>query len=522
MLKRSGLLIRFSIIFFLFMAITIAFSAAATYMNQKDTYKLQQEARIKDVTLCLKEIIEADGEEFKIMQDYFLENHEKLIIPYDYDGDFTAARDHFEDVFTSLYPGEIFEETMKFDDLSDEAQLAFVTYKYEQWLTSFERFNEVFGTEYVYYLVPTDTPPLMYYVFDGLRTEKVVDGQSIMEFDFDVEVPEESYPKLWETCRTGKSPNGYDFYDNDFGRTYGYYTPLFVDGEMIGIVCADITVASVNKGIIDSTIREMVLLAIILSICMFSMLWFIDHQYIHKLRKMEKYMNEYAENKDVNMAEKFDQMGGEGHEIITLSKRTANMIRELNEYMLNLTKTSKELHSTKERAAEMSELAHKDALTGIRNKTAYDKEIIKLEREILRNSELQFGIAMIDLNFLKKINDTYGHEKGNEAIKELCRIVCKVFCHSPVFRIGGDEFVVVLWGSDFNDRDQLVLEFAQILKEMDADTTLEPWEKISAAIGVATYDASQDTTVNDVFKRADTLMYENKKAMKATRDLVAE
>jgi len=291
---------------------------------------------------------------------------------------------------------------------------------------------------------------------------------------------------------------------------------------MIGIVCADITVASVNKGIIDSTIREMVLLAIILSICMFSMLWFIDHQYIHKLRKMEKYMNEYAENKDVNMAEKFDQMGDEGHEIITLSKKTANMIRELNEYMLNLTKTSKELHSTKERAAEMSELAHKDALTGIRNKTAYDKEIIKLEREILRNSELQFGIAMIDLNFLKKINDTYGHEKGNEAIKELCRIVCKVFCHSPVFRIGGDEFVVVLWGSDFNDRDQLVLEFAQILKEKDADTTLEPWEKISAAIGVATYDASQDTTVNDVFKRADTLMYENKKAMKATRDLVAE
>ncbi len=521
-MKRSGLLIRFTIIFLLFMVITIVFSAAATYINQKNTYKLQQEERIKDVTRCLEEIVKADGEEFKIMQDYFLKNHEKLIIPYDFDGDYTIARDKFEDIFTSQYPGEIFEETLKFEDMSDEAQLAFVTYKYEQWLTSFERFNEVFGTEYVYYLVPTDTPPRMYYVFDGLRTEKVVDGQSIFEFDFEVDVPEDSYPKLWETYRTGKSPNGYDFYDNKYGRTYGYYTPLYVDGELIGIICADITVASVNKGIVDSTIREMVLLGIILTLCMFSMLWFIDYQYIHKLRKMEKYMNQYAENKDVAMANKFESIGNQNHEIISLSKRTASMIRELEDYMQNLTKTSKELHSTKERAAEMSELAHKDSLTGIRNKTAYDKEIIKLERELLRNDELEFGIAMIDLNFLKRINDTYGHEKGNESIKELCRVVCKVFCHSPVFRIGGDEFVVVLWGNDYNDRMLLKDEFIKTLKEIDADTTLEPWEKISAAIGIATYDPSKDESVSDVFKRADTLMYENKKAMKATRDLVAE
>ena len=517
MLKRSGLLIRFSLIFLLFLVITLVFSAAATYLDQNDSYKLEQEKRIKDVTTCLQEIISADGEEFKIMQDYFLENHEKLIIPYDYDGDFTVARDNFEDIFTSQYSGEIFEETIKFEDLSDEAQLAFATYKYEQWLTSFERFNEVFGTEYVYYLVPTDTPPLMYYVFDGLRTEKVVDGKSIMEFDFDVEVPEDSYPKLWETYRTGKSPDGYDFYDNDFGRTYGYYTPLYVDGELIGIVCADITVASVNKGIVDSTIREMVLLGIILVICMFSMLWFIDHQYIHKLRKMKHYMNEYAENKNVEMAEKFESVDDQEHEIALLSKQTAAMIRDLDDYMQNLTRTSKELDSTKERAAEMSELAHKDSLTGIRNKTAYDKEIIKLERELLRNSDLQFGIAMIDLNFLKVINDTYGHEKGNEAIKHLCALVCKIFCHSPVFRIGGDEFVVVLWGNDFNDREVLRTEFIQTLKDIDANTSLEPWEKISAAIGIATYDPGQDSSVSDVFKRADTLMYENKKAMKATR-----
>ena len=61
---------------------------------------------------------------------------------------------------------------------------------------------------------------------------------------------------------------------------------------------------------------------------------------------------------------------------------------------------------------------------------------------------INFGIAMIDLNNLKVINDTYGYEEGNYAIKKLCEIVCSVFSHSLVFRIGGDEFVVILKGAD--------------------------------------------------------------------------
>ncbi|WP_022763108.1 MULTISPECIES: GGDEF domain-containing protein [unclassified Butyrivibrio] len=518
MKKRFGLLARFTIIFLLFMIIMIVISAVATYMIQEDNYTLQQERRIKEVTNCLEALIEADGDEFRLMQEYFLENHESIVIPYDYDGNYIPARNEWERIFSEQYGGEVFEKTIAFSDMTDEAKIAFTTYKYEQWLNIFEEFNEEFGTEYVYYLVPTDTPPLMYYVFDGLRTEKVVDGKSIMEFDFDVEVPEDSYPKLWETYQTGKSPSGYDSYDNQFGKTYGYYTPLYVSGEMIGIVCADITVEAVNKGILNNTIKEVVIVAVILLLCMYSMLWFINHQYILKLRKMEKFMDEYADNKEVSTADKFDNISLGNHEITNLARRTAAMIRELNDYMLNLMKTSKELHSTKEHAAEMAELAHKDALTGIRNKTAYDKEIIKLDRELRRNPDVEFAIAMIDLNFLKRINDNYGHEQGNIAIKRLCDIVCKIFCHSPVFRLGGDEFAVVLWGSDFNNKDALLNEFANKLKEMEKDDTLKPWEKISAAIGLAVYSPGIDENVSDVFKRADSMMYENKKEMRATRD----
>ena len=518
MRKRSGLLIRFTLIFLLFMVITIAISAAAMYMIQNNNYKLQQERRLKEVTKCLGGMIEADVDEFKILQRYFLANRKKLIIPYDYDGNYVPARNNWERIFSQQYPGEIFEKTIRFDEMTEEAKNAFATYKYEQWLTIFEEFNDVFGTEYVYYLVPTDTPPNMFYVFDGLRTEKIVNGESIMEFDFFVRVPEEDYPKLWETYRTGESPDGYDSYDNQYGKTYGYYTPLKSNGELLGIVCADINVDKVNSTIVGYTIKLILNMAVIMSICMFSMLWFIHRHYIMKISKMESLMNEYSESKDASVADKFDSMSGGRHEISSLARRTAAMIRELNNYMIDLMRTSKELYSTKEHAAEMFELAHKDALTGIRNKTAYDKEIIKLEREIRRNPDVGFGLVMIDLNYLKRINDNYGHEKGNFAIKKLCDIVCKVFCHSPVYRVGGDEFVVVLWGNDYIYREALIAEFNKMMEEIDEDNTLKPWEKISAAIGMAVYSADTDNNVNDVFLRADSLMYENKKEMRAFRE----
>ena len=195
------------------------------------------------------------------------------------------------------------------------------------------------------------------------------------------------------------------------------------------------------------------------------------------------------------------------------------MILELENYIKSLFETSKALRDTQERADAMSELATKDALTGIRNKTSYDQEVKKLEWKMGGDENLQFAIAMIDLNYLKRLNDTFGHDKGNIAIKKLCYIVCHIFEHSPVFRIGGDEFVVILLGEDFERRDTLCSIFNSKLEEIKENTDLEPWEKVSASIGIAVYDKSIDSNVDNVFKRADKEMYQRKKEMKANRTI---
>ena len=147
---------------------------------------------------------------------------------------------------------------------------------------------------------------------------------------------------------------------------------------------------------------------------------------------------------------------------------------------------------------------------------AYDHEAKKLEAD-LADGFNEFGLAMVDLNFLKRTNDTYGHEKGNISIRRLCMLVCEIFDHSPVFRIGGDEFVVILKNHDYRCVDQLIDDFNDRLAQVQNDDTLKPWEQISAAIGYYKFDKTVDKTVDDVFKKADKAMYDRKTAMKAER-----
>ena len=120
----------------------------------------------------------------------------------------------------------------------------------------------------------------------------------------------------------------------------------------------------------------------------------------------------------------------------------------------------------------VQDMALKDPLTGIKNKRAFKQ----------RENQL------------------------NQAIKKK-----HVFQHSPVFRFGGDEFVVILTGSDFENREQLMQELDQNNRKnlLTGDLVV--------ANGLAEFDPSQDTCTNDVLQRADNSMYENKMQLKGMR-----
>ena len=176
----------------------------------------------------------------------------------------------------------------------------------------------------------------------------------------------------------------------------------------------------------------------------------------------------------------------------------------------------KNFKKAKIQAEVLHELAHKDAMTGLQNKTAYKETTNTLDKEISA-ANAEFAIIMIDVNFLKRVNDTYGHEAGDSYLINAAKLACSVFGEENVYRIGGDEFVVVLKNKQISLANDKIAEIRQIINKLQADSTLKPFEKVSAAVGVAYYDERIDKTAEDVFKRADSDMYKNKLAMKATR-----
>ncbi len=157
-----------------------------------------------------------------------------------------------------------------------------------------------------------------------------------------------------------------------------------------------------------------------------------------------------------------------------------------------------------------------DALTSVRNKGAFDEYIQDMQKKIEQNELSEFAIGVFDCDDLKKINDRYGHDKGNEYLKVASRLICKTFQHSPVFRIGGDEFTVILQNDDYRNREALAEQFEQSRKEI-CDQAENSWDKVNVAMGIAAYDPEQDDSVNDTVNRADRLMYENKRQKKLNR-----
>lgn len=158
-------------------------------------------------------------------------------------------------------------------------------------------------------------------------------------------------------------------------------------------------------------------------------------------------------------------------------------------------------------------MARMDALTGIRNKNAFTEYISAVDERIKSASKsCRFSVIMCDVNDLKKINDTRGHSFGDEAIQRTSRLICDIFDHSPVFRVGGDEFVVVLDGRDYDMREQLL---AKLREESAANKRSRSGPVI--ACGMATFDPEADHSFDTVYKRADMQMYEHKNELKAEK-----
>ena len=150
--------------------------------------------------------------------------------------------------------------------------------------------------------------------------------------------------------------------------------------------------------------------------------------------------------------------------------------------------------------------ANIDALTGVRNRHAYLEAEELLDAQVKKDPSSGFAIVILDVNDLKKVNDNEGHKAGDQYLRSACRIICNTFKHSPVFRVGGDEFAVIAQGDDYDALEELVGRMS------DHNSNALENGGIVIACGMAMNE--NDPGVSQVFERADRAMYENKRDLK--------
>ena len=531
--STRGLTFKFTIGFIIFATVILIVTGFATYVSQMNSYKIECENNIRDIGEYLAALMKNDGHDFIKYQDYFMNNYREMSIDYDFNS-FEEARQQFITAFSERYAGKALGIDVQIEETPKDIQEKYFTYLHEYWLLTFEKARTIFHLPYTYYLVMADDRARIEnlkegqdkslnvcYMIDGERTVDEEKSSGTDKYLYLGDTYYNGYEENtleWNTWETGKRQDGFVEWDNAWGHTYSCYTPLIIDGKKLGIIGTEIEVETVNKGILMNTLEQTGLIAAILVVGLIVMLVLIRMRLIRKILKLENAMLKYSTTKETTIADEIEKSFAGRDEIDSLGRQFISMVREVAEYMQKMIRANRQLEVSRKREHEMSELAIRDSLTGIRNKTAYDREVFKIEQEIA-DGETTFGVAMCDLNYLKKINDNYGHEKGDMAIQKLCRIICVTFAHSPVFRIGGDEFVVILKNSDYEQVDKLIEKFNSELEAQATDDTVEMWEAPSAAIGYELYDEKRDhVSYESVFKRADGEMYRKKTEMKAVRE----
>lgn len=303
--------------------------------------------------------------------------------------------------------------------------------------------------------------------------------------------------------------------NGDWGWLCSSYKAVYdSDGNIICHVGCDVTM----EQIMNERRTNLIYLAISALFCAiiiyFCAVVFVNRTIVKPLNRLTKGLKNFSPAVGKN----YEQSGvikldiNSRDEIQDVYEETRSMQMRLIDYIDDLTNIKREKEQVEIEIGKVSQEAYRDSLTGIGNKAAYIIKVKELNAKIYEGYR-DFSIVMVDVNCLKEINDEYGHTCGDLYLKGACHIICEVFKHSPIYRIGGDEFAAVPQGEDYDNRTDKVAELRRLFAEAYEDKNSDPWLRYSASVGIADCGI-KDLSAEYVFARADKEMYEEKTRFK--------
>lgn len=194
-------------------------------------------------------------------------------------------------------------------------------------------------------------------------------------------------------------------------------------------------------------------------------------------------------------------------EVWKLLEKDLNDLRVANETMSNqLTAAESRLESQGEQVSQLKRKSRSDALTGVMNRLAMEED---LPDEFARSKRYKriFSLVMADIDFFKKINDNYGHNVGDEALKSFATILMKcVRDVDVVYRFGGEEFLILLPETETNGAAIATERMRGRIESHILKSKSVPSLRMTASFGISSF-REEDTAYMDILKRADTALY---------------
>lgn len=358
---------------------------------------------------------------------------------------------------------------------------------YDGQLSILRTYQETIDLEYIY----------------GIRA----DGNGRFSFTIDPEPDdpgqfgeEIKYTKALDKAAHGTAAVDKEPYTDRWGSFYSSYSPIFdSSGNVVGIVGVDFSAEWYQ----DQITKQV---AVVVIVCVVSTVMGVALALILSLRIRRRFTELYGEMN--SLAGDFEDLGRliqkendetaaaepqpeepqsrKRDEIAELCGQIRTMQKELRQYL-----------------TFVNSQAYADSMTGVGNKSAYLKKVRHLNKRIAAG-DADFTVFVFDLNGLKKINDNYGHEMGDEYILGASTVIKKVFGMSNVYRIGGDEFISIIEGCTDEDIDSLFRQFDKAQKTQNK-TGIYP-VMLTVSRGAGRYRKG-DQNYNQVFKRADEEMY---------------
>ncbi|MCR5032568.1 MAG: diguanylate cyclase [Lachnospiraceae bacterium] len=263
---------------------------------------------------------------------------------------------------------------------------------------------------------------------------------------------------------------------------FAYYRPLYnANGELFGMIGVATPTATV-RGAVSSVIWPISLLCAIGAVVAAIVSFLYSQSVLNALKKMEQFLFQVSRGRltatlDPSVSKRNDEIGKMGTSAVEMEK-------------------------------SLRDLIEKDALTGLYNRRYGNTRLADTWKRCARTGQ-QFAIAIGDIDYFKKVNDTYGHEYGDLVLKSVADVFRKNMGGKGVpVRWGGEEFLFIFEDMGKSGGAEVLQDMLEQICEMNIPTETGEIIKVTMTFGIVEGDTTR--TIDEVVSRADTRLYEGK------------